>query len=118
MSVLHSEPLLRDYVWKAFFYACDCALQPKSKLVQALESSNRSCLLTLSSRVVPQMISTYIQMHAESKDQDPTRSAHSRLLALESLLGFARLSDVQLVSGIFKTLVARLLKAVSCDDDA
>lgn len=113
VSVLQNEPQLRDYIWAAFTRACACTCEPPSPFSQALQESNRTCLQTLAARVLPEMFNTYLKVHVECEGQDPSRVAHSRQLALGAMQGYVRASDPAFVSGLFKKLVARLLKATA-----
>lgn len=113
VSVLNNEPELRDYVWAAFSKACDGIREPPSELAKAVQESNRSCLQTLSGRILPEMFNAYCKGHAEGQEQDASRVGYKKSLALGAVQSYVRISDGQLVGGLFKKLVARLLKAVS-----
>lgn len=113
VAVLQNEPLLRDYVWVAFKRCCDAALEPPSPLSQTLKESNTNCLKTLSSRVMPEMFNAYLKMHVEMEGQDQSRISYSRQLALAALQNFAQLSEPAFVGSLFKSLVAKWLKATT-----
>jgi len=113
VSVLLHEPQFRDYVWMAFARACEVVRKPPSPLSVTLCEANTNCLRTLSGRVMPEMFTTYIRLHTEGMSKDASRANSSRRLALETVQAYACIADAELVGGLFKNLVARLLKATA-----
>eukprot|EP00930_Biecheleria_cincta_P067354 TRINITY_DN5388_c0_g1_i1.p1 TRINITY_DN5388_c0_g1~~TRINITY_DN5388_c0_g1_i1.p1 ORF type:complete len:1401 (+),score=326.79 TRINITY_DN5388_c0_g1_i1:64-4203(+) len=118
VAVLQNEPSLRDFVWAGFKNCCGTVLEPKSSLSSALQDQNRSCLQTLSGRVMPEMFNAFLKANAESEGQDASRVSHSRQLALAAVQGLAKLADPNFVGSMFKSLVTKWLKATSGDATA
>jgi len=113
VSVLRGEPQLRDFVWVAFKRACDAAKEPPSPLSEAAKESNMTSLRTLAPRVLPEMFKAYVKVHEESEGRDLSISSHSKLLALSAVQAYASIAEPELVGGLFKNLVAMLLKAIA-----
>jgi len=116
VNVMLNEPQLRDFVWMAFARLNNSVLEPPTTLSEKLQESNRTCLKTLSSRVLPEMFSAFVKMHSEAEGKDESRTSHSRRLALDAVQSYARVAEPSLVANFFKTAVARLLKATTGQD--
>eukprot|EP00435_Cladocopium_sp_Y103_P052576 s5_g16.t1 len=117
VAVLQNDGSLRDHVWAGFKRLCDASLQPSSRLSEALQESNKACLKTLSGRVMPEMLNVYIKMHAEMEGQDASRVGFSRHQALQAIASYAELADPAYIGSIFKSLVAKWLKATTGEAD-
>jgi len=117
VAVLQNDGSLRDHVWAGFKRLCDASLQPSSRLSEALQESNKACLKTLSGRVMPEMLNVYIKMHAEMEGQDASRVSFSRHQALQAIASYAELADPTYIGSIFKSLVAKWLKATTGEAD-
>eukprot|EP00928_Gymnodinium_smaydae_P040303 TRINITY_DN27349_c0_g5_i1.p1 TRINITY_DN27349_c0_g5~~TRINITY_DN27349_c0_g5_i1.p1 ORF type:complete len:1381 (+),score=350.47 TRINITY_DN27349_c0_g5_i1:88-4230(+) len=116
VAVLVNESSLRDYVWAAFAKLCNNVLEPPSPLSSALLETNKTCLRTLSSRVMPEMFTAIVKMDGENEGKDEGRVNHSRQVALDALQAYAKVAEISLVGNFFKTAVARLLKATTGQD--
>lgn len=118
VAVLQNDSTLRDYIWASLKRLCDACLQPSSRLTEALQKHNQACLKTLQSRLMPEMLNAYIKMHAEMEGQDASRVSYSRQQALQAITSYARLVDATYIGTIFKSLVAKWLKATTGEGDA
>eukprot|EP00927_Polykrikos_kofoidii_P041815 TRINITY_DN3566_c0_g1_i1.p1 TRINITY_DN3566_c0_g1~~TRINITY_DN3566_c0_g1_i1.p1 ORF type:complete len:1389 (-),score=303.85 TRINITY_DN3566_c0_g1_i1:301-4467(-) len=116
VAVLVNEPDLRDVVFIAIGRLCDTVLNPSTPLAEKLLEANRTCLRTLSGRVIPEMFSAYLKMHSEAEGQDESRTSNSRRLALEAMQNYAMVAEPAMIANFFKTVVARLLKATTEED--
>ena len=67
---------------------------------------------------MPEMLNAYIKMHAEMEGQDASRVSYSRQQALQAIASYARLVDAAYIGTIFKSLVAKWLKATTGEGDA
>ncbi|CAJ1413139.1 unnamed protein product [Effrenium voratum] len=117
VAVLQNEPALRDHVWAAIKHLCDATREPPSRLSQALQESNKACLQTLSARVMPEMFNVFVKMQTEMEGQDASRSGFSRHQALLAVESYVQLADPAFVGSVFKSLVAKWLKATTGQGD-
>ena len=117
VAVLQNDGTLRDYIWAGLKRLCDASLQPSSRLTEALQKDNQACLKTLQSRLMPEMLNVYIKMHAEMEGQDASRKSYSRQQALQAIASYAQLVDATYIGTIFKSLVAKWLKATTGEGD-
>eukprot|EP00746_Dinoflagellata_sp_MGD_P162511 gnl/MRDRNA2_/MRDRNA2_90102_c0_seq1.p1 gnl/MRDRNA2_/MRDRNA2_90102_c0~~gnl/MRDRNA2_/MRDRNA2_90102_c0_seq1.p1 ORF type:complete len:1361 (-),score=354.98 gnl/MRDRNA2_/MRDRNA2_90102_c0_seq1:181-4263(-) len=120
VAVMVNESSLRYTMAEAFSKMCRSATSPSCLLAQRLQEKNKGCLVTLSGRVIPEMFTTYLKIHAECGGLDlPGRTASrakvqpnlNRKLLLEAVQDFAKVSDAQLLRNLFKTVVQRMLKS-------
>lgn len=111
VSVLLNEAGFRNYVWLAFTRATESVLSPATPLSKAVSEPNTACLKTLSARVLPEMLTTYVKQHTESEGLEISRVSQNRHIALEAIQTYAKIIDTTLISSLFKNIVAKLLKA-------
>mmetsp|Transcript_18839 Transcript_18839/g.43806 ORF Transcript_18839/g.43806 Transcript_18839/m.43806 type:complete len:1340 (-) Transcript_18839:140-4159(-) len=116
ISVLLNEPDLRGHVWMALKKACETAQSPPSALSEALAKENMACVKQLSQHVLPEMLTAYVKMHSEGKELDQSRVSNEKQLALEAVKCFATISDPQLLTNVFKSVVTKLLKLTAGEE--
>eukprot|EP00929_Paragymnodinium_shiwhaense_P100288 TRINITY_DN6250_c0_g1_i1.p1 TRINITY_DN6250_c0_g1~~TRINITY_DN6250_c0_g1_i1.p1 ORF type:complete len:1362 (-),score=479.40 TRINITY_DN6250_c0_g1_i1:136-4221(-) len=118
VAVLLNEPELREFVWSAFHNLCKAVLEPETEMSEALVETNKGCLRTLSSRVMPEMFTTFVKMHAESEGKDESRTSQSRRIAMEAVKAYSQVAEQTLVGNFFKNIMAKLLKATAGTDES
>ncbi|CAE8642278.1 unnamed protein product [Polarella glacialis] len=62
---------------------------------------------------MPEMFNAYVKIYTENEGQDASRVSHSRQLALGAVSSFAQVCEPVFVGSLFKTLVAKWLKATT-----
>lgn len=113
VAVLVNEATLRNFVWAAFAKLCEAVHAPTCHLAEELQAANKTCLQTLSGRVLPEMFSAFLKMHTEAEGQDESRTQHGRAMALNAVRSYGKLADPALVTQLFKTAATKLLKATA-----